>query len=254
MTEQDRRPIGPSTEDVDPDRPRRASELPSVVHLSGADRIPGRLTLVLVVFIALAIVKPWPSGPGERPRPAPVLPPPTAVPSVDPLDAVRDDCQEPPGWRTYSREAWSRGQLRSWRSLQPATSATSPLDPAIPAVPFVAAVLELGFCAPWTYPERPADGAIVRAWRILPEISRGEGRRAAPIELRAVGTTLTLPYGGLFRPPAGSDGTRWPAGTWVFEVAGPGWERWWAAEIEPDGESSAIGPEPSGAPPAKPVP
>jgi hypothetical protein len=255
VTEHDRRATGPSTEEVDLDRPRRASEIPSVVHLSGSDRVPARLTLVLVVFVTLAIVKPWPNGPGERPRPAPVLPPPpTAAPTRDPLSAVRDDCQDPPGWRTYSRESWSGGQLRSWRSLQPTTAASSPLDPAIPTIPFVAAVLELGFCAPWTGAERPPDGAGVRAWQILPEASRGEGRQAAPIQLQPVGRTLTLPFGGLFRPPAGSDAGRWPPGTWVFEVVGRGWERWWAAEIGPDGDVSTSGPEPSGARPTEPVP
>jgi hypothetical protein len=254
VTEHDRRANEPSTEEVDPDRPRRASELPSVAHLAATDRVPGRLTLVLVVFVAVAIVKPWPSGPGERPPPAPVLPPPAATASVDPLNLIRADCQDPPGWRTYSREAWSRGQLRSWRTLEPATSASSPLDPVIPSVPFVAAVLELGFCAPWTGVERPPDGATVRAWQILPEISRGEGRRASQIRVQPVGTTLTLPYGGLFRPPAGPDGNRWPAGRWVFEVAAPGWERWWAVEIEPQGDPSVTGPEASGAGPAEPVP
>lgn len=254
MTEHDRRGTGPSTEEVGPDDGTRPGGTPSVVRLAGGDRVAGRLTLVLGLFLALAIVKPWPSGPGERPRPNPVVPTPTPIASVDPLDVVRADCQEPPSWRTYSREAWNRGLLRSWRSLDPTTHASSPLDPAIPVVPFVATVLELGFCAPWTGPERPPTGATVRAWQILPEISRGEGRRTAPIVLRPVGTTLTLPYGGLFRPPPGPDATRWPPGTSVFEVAGPGWERWWAAEIEPTDESIPGSPLPAGGAPPQPVP
>jgi hypothetical protein len=238
VTEDDRRETSPSTVEVRPDVLSRRTGTPSVVRLAGGDRVAGRLTLVLGLFLALAIVKPWPGGPGERARPNPVAPTPTAVPSVDPLDIVRADCQEPPSWRTYSREAWDRGQLRS----------------SIPVVPFMATVLELGFCAPWTGSERPPAGATVRAWRILPEISRGEGRRAMPIPLRGVGTTLSLPYGGLFRPPPGADGTRWPPGTWVFEVAGPGWERWWAAELESAVDRLPSGPSASGGEPPQPVP
>ena len=253
MTEHQRRATGPSTEEVRPDGTRPGGT-PPLVRLAGGDRVAGRLSLVLGLFLALAIVKPWPSGPGERPRPNPVVPTPTATPSVDPLDVVRADCQEPPSWRTYSREAWDRGQLRSWRSLEPAARASSPLDPSIPTVPFVATVLELGFCAPWTGPERPPAGATVQAWQIQPEVSRGEGRQAAPIVLRPVGASLTLPYGGLFRPPPGSDAGRWPPGTWVFEVSGPGWERWWAADIKPVDESVASSPSVSGGPPPQPVP
>jgi hypothetical protein len=254
VTEDDRRETGPSTVEVRPDVLSRRTSTPSVVRLAGGDRVAGRLTLVLGLFLAVAIVKPWPSGPGERPRPNPVAPTPTAIPSIDPLDIVRADCQEPPSWRTYSREAWDRGQLRSWRSLEPATRASSPLDSSIPVVPFMATVLELGFCAPWTGSERPPPGATVRAWQILPEISRGEGRREVPIPLRGVGTTLSLPYGGLFRPPPGADGTRWPPGTWVFEVAGPGWERWWAAELEPADDRLPSGRSASGGAPPQPVP
>lgn len=246
----------PSTEELVGVGEGSSSRGPAVVRLAGRDRMPGRLTALLVIFVVVAIIKPWPAGGGDRPVMNPDVPPaPTATPTEDPLNAIRADCQDPPGWRTYSREAWSRGELRSWRSLQPATTASSPLDAQLPVVPFVAAVLELGFCAPWSGPERPPDGATVHVWQVVPPGSTlGTRSGAVELSLRGASSTLRLPFGRMFLPPDGVRGERaWPPGRYVFEIAGSGYERWWAVAIEP-GDHPTGSDDRGGRAPSQPVP
>lgn len=236
---------------------------PSLIQLGRAGRPPGILAAAFVLFIAIALVKPWPDV--ARP-PAPVEPRPvtgaeaTPHPTADPLAELRSHCEQPLGWRVYSIERWTDQTLRIWRSLQPASAAIDATDPRIPAIPLGPAVELAGYCSPWDGPERPPAGSRLLAW----SIQAGNGTdRADPIHLDVVAPRPPSVLGALLapatsippatRPDPGSGSTPrpsapirsgpaasgqpdagiWPSGHFVFELSAPGWQRWWAVDIPP---------------------
>jgi hypothetical protein len=239
---------------MDPDRdtPDRPAATLTTARLGGSGRGPAVVAAMIAAFVVVALLKPWP-GPGA-PRPTPQLPArtaPTAAASVDPLAQLRLHCQEPLGWRVFSQERWLAMTVRSWRSLQPAYGATGPLDPAIPVVPIVATLDGLGYCSPWTDDQRPPDGATVDGWQIVDPISRPDGRTsgaavAAVVPLRPLTPGWSTVLGALYAPPVGASGatggggTGWATGRFVFAVRAPGYQRWWAVDLEsPSGEQPA---------------
>jgi len=241
-------------EEPAPESRDRRTEPPAastLVRFGSPDRGPGLLLAVLALFVAIAVIKPWPaSGPPAAPRLA-VPPPPTVAPTADPLAGIRVDCQDPTGWRVFSRESWARGILRSWRTLDPLVAASGPLDPAIPDLPIGPGILALGYCAVWSGAAEPPDGATPRAW-----VLTASGGAAQPIQLVPASTTLHPPLGGLYAPPPGRSvpprpaatvspagsaqpgeppaGPTWAPGTYVFEMTAPAYQRWWAVTILPD--------------------
>jgi hypothetical protein len=248
----------------DQDDARRAPAAAStLVRLGAADRGPGLLVVAIVIFVAVALIKPWPGGAAPAPASGQVRPPstdvPTDVPSADPLAGIRLDCQDPPGFRIFSRESWSRGTLRSWRTFDPLAEASGPLDAAIPDVPIGPGILGLGYCAAWSGSDRPPDDAAVQAWA-----TSLTGGGPVPLRLVPASATLHPPLGGLYLPPAvgGStpptprptpkssgvpgvapDGPTWAPGTYVFELAAPGWQRWWAITVLPDDRPAVPSPK-----------
>lgn len=185
----------------EPDRPERPPHAPTtLVRIAGGDRRPGLIVAIVAIFLAVALIKPWPAA-APRPPADVRTPPPTEQPTADPLAAIREDCQDPPSWRVYSRERWPGGVLRSWRTLEPIAAASGPLDPAIPVVPTVPDVLALGFCAPWAPPERPPDDAALRIWSLV--AGRPPASSVVPVALtvRRASPTLELPLGALLAPP-----------------------------------------------------
>jgi hypothetical protein len=243
------------------DARRRPAAASSLVRFGAPDRGPGLLLVAIAIFVAVAVIKPWPDAAAPAPPPPqPVQPLPTVVPSVDPLAGIRIDCQDPPGFRIFSRESWSRGTLRSWRSFDPVTDASGPLDPAIPDVPMGPGILALGYCAAWSGADRPPDDAAVLAWA-----SSATGGSPVPVNLASASATLHPPLGGLYLPPTAgsspapskrpgpkasgapsevSDAPTWEPGTYIFELAAPGWQRWWAITVLPDTRPAA--PSPTG--------
>jgi hypothetical protein len=245
----------PAEGDADQPAARRQRPDPApVVRIGGPDRTPFVLVAAAVLFVAVALIKPWPSG-GGTPRPLPGnTPAPTVAPTVDPLAAIRLDCQDPPGWRVFSRERWARGVLRSWRTLDPAHVASGPLDPAIPDLSIWPGIVALGYCAIWSGPDRPPDDGVVHVWSVGPA-----GGEATPIDLVSASVTLHPPLGALFAPPVRTTPVEatapsvparapsptaapgspappavWPTGTFVFEVTAGTFERWWAITILDD--------------------
>jgi hypothetical protein len=214
----------------------------TTARLGGGGGGAGVVAALIAIFVAVALVKPWP-GPGA-PRPTPRLTvTPRVIASVDPLAELRLHCQEPPGWRIYSQELWSTLTVRSWRSLEPAYRASGPLDPAIPIVPLAARIDALGYCSPWTPDQRPPDTARIDGWRIVIPGREADGGQFGP----PVAATATLQplesgwpsvLGALYRPPADEDHGAagatavWPDGRFVFAVRAPGYERWWAVDVE----------------------
>jgi hypothetical protein len=241
----------------EPSVPRRRPPPAQVVRIGGPDRGPFVLVAAAVLFVAVALIKPWPGGGTPRPLPADT-PAPTVAPTVDPLAAIRLDCQDPPGWRVFSRERWARGVLRSWRTLDPAHAASGPLDPAIPDLPIGPGIVALGYCAIWSGPDRPPDDGVVRVWSVGPG-----GGGATQIDLVSASVTLHPPLGALFAPPirttpveatapsgapsptaapgSPAPSAIWPTGTFVFEVTAGTFQRWWAITIFDDPRS----PQPS---------
>lgn len=207
----------------------------TLVRIGGPDRGPGLIVVAIAVFVAIALIKPWPGPSAAGPTFGPATPPPTTQPTVDPLAAIRLDCQDPPSWRIFSRERWPGGVLRSWLSLEPLATATGPLDPAIRAIPISPEIVALGYCAPWTGPERPPDDVRFLAWAVGVDESGGVARPVAtPLDLRSASRTLVPPLGELLDPPVVAGRIRnglWPSGTYVFELVGTGFARWWAVRI-----------------------
>lgn len=246
-------------------------------NLGSAGRGPGVLALVIALFLGVALVKPW-GSPGDAPPARPVTversaPPSGPAPTADPLAALRVHCQEPIGWRTYSRERWSGGIVRSWRSMAPISDAGGPLDRRIPVVPLGAAVEAMGYCSPWRAPERPPDDARTTVWQIETAPTGGSAS-ASRIDLVRFVAFPASPLGALFtappRAPAGGApaggapaGTSpasavpaggapasgvlasgvpasatpgvgiWPPGRYVLAVRGTAFARWWAVQIDP---------------------
>jgi hypothetical protein len=208
-------------------------------RLAGRDRGPGAILAAIVLFFAIAWIKPWPAPPIPL---APLPAPPTAAPptpTADPLSDLKHHCQEPPGWRVYAHERWGGRSLRSWRSLEPAQAASGPLDPTIPIVPLGAAITSLGYCSPWNTDERPPAGAEVFAWRLEPRAGASATVIATAVPLRSLAPTRATVVAALYAPPAAAAPARssppvdgWAAGRWAFAVRAPGYERWWAIQIE----------------------
>lgn len=222
-------------------------------NLGSAGRGPGVIAVVIVTFLGVALVKPWGSVGEHSPvRPAalePTAQPSGPAPTVDPLAALRLHCQEPLGWRTYSRERWSGGIVRSWRSVAPITDASGPLDGRIPVVPLGATVEAMGYCSPWRSPERPPDDARTTVWQTDPTSTGGSGS-IVPMDLERFAGFPASPLGVLFAAPrrapapgaapasapasaAAPVADTWPPGRYVVAVRGAGFSRWWAVQIDP---------------------
>ena len=203
----------------------------TLVRMEGAGRRTTVLAVAIAVFVAVALVKPWPSGtaPGFSLRPG--TPPPTEAPSADPLAAIRLDCQDPPGWRIFSREFWSGGVLRSWRSLVPVAGPIDAPEPGDPRRPDQPGHRRARLLRAVGRPGAPA-GRRRGAHLVGPE--RRDRRRRRPAGRAGVGQRdPPAAARGPVRapPPSGLGPFLWPPGTFVFELAAPGYERWWGVRI-----------------------
>lgn len=206
------------------------------------------LMLGALVLVALAIAKPWGSGPrgtagaeddpaaGRIPQAqgAAGTPPPTPMPtapSADDLAATR--CNDPLGWRTYAIETWRGQAVRSFIVVDPlaAPQVTDPYDPRLPAVPLIGeAITAVGYCAPTTEQGRPPAGVAVRIWRA--DASGGLRALAVPRIEPARPSSLMA----LFAYSSDEDHRRapWPAGRYLLGILGPAaseWGRWFAFDV-----------------------
>ncbi len=202
---------------------------------------------------------------------APVIARPTPIATPDPLEPLRRNCQDPDGWRIYSRETWATSTVRAWRSFEPATRASGPTDSGVPVVQIGGRVEALGYCSPWRGGEEPPPDATVAVWRLVVDPSGREDPVAESLRISAWDPGWPSLLGALFGPPAAGPGSRaagpgfpvaghpvWAVGRYVFAVRGAGYERWWAVEISPltgpDLPFTPAGdPLPAGDPSARPV-
>lgn len=259
-----RDPVGPEREDASHRTPTSDRERPAVhdhlarstptVRIAGRDHWPVAWAGLIGLFLVVALIKPWVGPAVGAPSFEPVAAGPAApAPSVAPdlLAGLRDHCQEPIGWRVYSRELWIGRPVRTWRSVEPLARASGPADPAIPIVPLGPFVDALGYCSPWTDPERPPDDARVAAWQRADAAGGGEGVTVVPLVSIAPDDPTAL--GALFgaraagsvsgsasSPQATPAPTGWPAGRYIFVLRATDWERWWAVQVSrPDREVPA---------------
>jgi hypothetical protein len=224
--------------DPDHDAAHRPAGVPVTTRLGGSGRGAGIVATLIAIFVGLALLKPWPGAGSPRPTPQASVAP-RAIATADPLAALRRHCEEPTGWRIYSRERWSTMTIRSWRSFEPAPGADGPLDPTIPVIPLGAQIVGLGYCSPWTGGERPPAEAQVGAWRLVPRGRAADEWLAATIPLQPLDPSWPSVLGALYGPPLGwidpivARDPAWLAGRYVFAIRGPGYERWWGVNVEP---------------------
>jgi hypothetical protein len=205
----------------------------ATVRIGGVERLAPLIAAALATFLALGLLKPWSATPGATPSPA--FGPPgnaAATPSAD-LGSLPEHCQDPLGWRVYTREQWPAQDVRTWRAIVPASVAPDgPLDAALPVMPILSRIEALGYCSPWAGPERPPDASRLTVWRI---IGSGGDRSATPITTHLVAPAPASVLGVLLAPPPsvrpGDSSRLWPDGEFVFALRGGDWERWWAVDV-----------------------
>ena len=216
----------------------------ATVLIARRDRRSLVVLVAALVFLAAAIGKPWSWGspPDDPPRldgvatvPAPAGDRAGTAAALDATGAAKDriraHCQDPLGWRVYTRETWSGAPVRVWRRLEPASAASGPADPAIPSVEVGPEVSALGYCSPWSGGEAPPDGATVTAWRIDPGATAPTPFAAVqPLVLVAPAESSVL--GSLFDPAGAPD--QWPVGRFTFAVRAGEWARWWTVVVMPE--------------------
>jgi hypothetical protein len=230
-------------EDLEPVRSAGPAVMASARITAGSAR--WRLSLAAVAaFLVIAVLKPWgttapTAGTRGAPSPVPDRQLIAAAPRDDDLADLRSNCDEPFGWRVYSREGRITGMpFRVWSSVTPATSATGPTDPSIPLVQVAPTIEALGYCAPWRGADAPPEGVAVSAWELEPGPRPGDRMTARPLSLVAVAPARPSQFTGLYhehdasRPGASHDPDEtWPHGEYVFRVSADGWARWWAVEV-----------------------
>jgi hypothetical protein len=242
-------------------RAGESSRAPAAVRIADGGRGPFLLAALILVFIVGAVLKPWASPARQQGLIQGATPQPTQVaPSVEPdaLAGLRAQCEEPEGWRVYSRGGFLDLAVRVWRSVVPATAAAGPLDPAMPLIQVGVVNEAVGYCAPWTGAERPPDLSLVSAWRLARDA--GGSLAAVAVPLVRVAPDRASVLGALYAGPADgsspADGTatRWPLGRYVFAVRSPAWERWWAVDISTPSTAPGSAPGPVGSRPPSPDP
>lgn len=232
----------PSVIDLQPVGRRSANP---AVRVGGTDRIPLAIGALIGGFLLLALAKPWgaisslpPAFPSTSVAPSLAAVAAARTPEPASLLSLREHCQEPLGWRAYSREGRNGRALRAWYSVDPTAQAAGPLDPGIPSVQLGPGIDALGYCSPWSGTELPPDDAIVRAWRL--EAAPG---KATVLGLQSIAPIVPTILGNLY--VVRDDGTRaetrastvtagtsgWPAGRYVFALTADDWQRWWAVDI-----------------------
>lgn len=247
----ERAPLAPPIQ-----RPERIRVRPAAtVRVGRRGRLPEALVALTVVFLVLALAKPWASPP----RPRLLVQEAFALPSAGPAIAgataeLEAQCGEPLGWTIFTRERWNGQMVRAWRAVEPAKMASGPLDPAVPLIRVGASIAALGYCSPWGDGERAPLQVAISAWHIVgPD---AEHPAADPLTLGSVVPGSPIGLGALFGPDTGepvhasppatpaatpaatpggvaSGAATWALGRYVFALRTRAWERWWAVNIPP---------------------
>jgi hypothetical protein len=206
---------------------------PVVVRVTSPRRTGAvRAAIILGLFLAVAIVKPWPSPSpagdafaSHPPRVASAEPRPTET-----ISPVAGYCNDPVGWRVATVEQLLDGTaLRGWGAVEPIV-ATGPRDVRIRSfVVSSASVSALGYCAP-PYDIPPPD-AQVRIYRL------DDRRTPEQVSVVRLGPNPASSLGALYRPPPDAGppvptGASWATGLYIFEVStADGYQRWFGADV-----------------------
>ncbi|HET9613308.1 MAG TPA: hypothetical protein VFP22_00735 [Candidatus Limnocylindrales bacterium] len=215
------------------------------VRPGGRSGGPFRVLLALVLFVAVAIVKPWgaptPSGGDDRSAGRSPVASGTAgavavvpEPSVEPAPAAGTSCLSSDAEQLVVFEQWPGHEVRSWIAVEEASSA-NPLDPRLtPVSVFAAHAVGIGLCAASHVAAASAGTDANRAGQHAATILDVRVVRAgsaasslvdlgSPAELAAVGigpdaVRLYLAP----RPSAGLDGSAAPAAPSASRAAATG--------------------------------
>jgi len=205
----------PGWNQPEPDPDRGAPPAATVVVRTGSQpRILTVGSVLVALFLLIAIVKPWgaealpllpeASGPPSQ-SPAAVAgaaTTPTVSPSRSRAEAIASECRAPAGWRIVTHQRWLDQDLRIWWAIAP-VAATSAWDPSIPFLSISAdPVVDLGYCGPLFGPDRPPSDATVGVWRVDP-VSRTIER----LPLERVAPEFEDALVAMYAPP-GSDEAR----------------------------------------------
>jgi hypothetical protein len=213
--------------------PDETGPRPVVVRVPAPRRdTAARIAVILAAFLAVAIVKPWPSASlsgdaaaSHAPRVASAEPRPTET-----ISPVAGYCNDPVGWRVATVEQLLDGTaLRGWGAVEPIV-ATGPRDVRIQFfVVSSASVSALGYCAP-PYDIPPAD-AQVRIYRV------DDRRTPEQVSVVRLGPNPASSLGALYRPPPDAQtpartAASWATGLYIFEVStADGYQRWFGADV-----------------------
>jgi hypothetical protein len=193
------------------------------------DRVIRPLSAVVVLFVLLAILKPWGGRDHEAAiaTPAPSTPleqaaasaaSPVAVAAAEPSAGPGQIPCSGVGWEVVSLDRLADWTVRTWQPALP-IAANGPLDPAIPDLALDSPrVLGLGSCRPGAASaDAEASGATVEPIGAVWRLARGRAV-LVPIEpLVATGAAAT-PRGlaALYRPSASP--AMWSPGRYVLEL------------------------------------
>jgi hypothetical protein len=207
----------------------------------GRERGPRLVLVGLAVFVAVALVKPWPdaaTGPRQSASPDRAFAP--ASPSVGPTDSVRPTAAPGPNAmaclagdveQVVTLERTGSGRVQSW-IVSVDEVATDPLSLHVaPITVFSAHAVGVGVCAPdrgpSTAPSAGPDGDHGQAAMVVDVRLIGARGGAGPIDLGAPfpldGQSGGVDDAVLFQPPPGiavvpptpplSSPTAWPSGS-----------------------------------------
>ncbi len=201
--------------------------------------MPALMSMVFVVGVAIAIVKPWgPTGQTTADRPLPPIPPPrpSAAAAVvaeatsgrpDPEAAHRSTCPAGGGWWIVWRSSTTAPDRSGIPAL--AVDATGIDDPRLRFIDVGAeGASELGICAPLLGPDRPSSSDRVSVWSVPLE------GRPRELEVRLLEPAVRTNLVAIYAPPrvpgkadTPLDPNGWGAGRYVFLVG----DRWLGVEI-----------------------
>jgi hypothetical protein len=227
-------------------------------RVAGSSRPLVMLVAAAIVSMLLVVAKPWgpsvsgpspdaaalpnpaPAGPVGRSRQAvsprgaaAIAPPRVAAPSVDAETAAalgRRQCWNPDLWRIVTRERSGTSDVRSLFPIDP-VAASAPSDPAIEVQTVHASqLLGIGYCVPLGMsPEVATLERHVVIWN-----RSGDGSYVSIRGARVLDQGLYDLGEVYLGPPAASPQPAWPAGRYVFELAGAasdGSPRWFAVDV-----------------------
>lgn len=181
-------------------------------------RLPALLISAAAIFVAIALIKPWPApSPTTHTDNHPIRPttPQTAQPTaLTGESGYFQQCFPTATWRLTAIQDHGATAVRTVWPASPSFYALVNDDPVDPVLVYGAAVEAIGFCAPGDAAARLASAASVSLWR---RDARGV---IVPVDGARVIDTLLASEGEVyFAPPTPlATNGEWPVGDYFFSI------------------------------------